>query len=420
MIEMFKILIVDDVMEKTTSLMESINKCNFSNVVIDYELEYKKACNLLKREYYDLVILDIQLPSVESENGMTVDGGVKILELLSEVDTMKKPMNIIGLTAHDEGYDEVESAFKKRLFQLVKYDRTSIAWKNQICEKIDYLIKAKENEIEEYQKYNDISVDCAIITAVPTEFDAVKKCNPNWEKIVIKDDPTSYYRGIIENGEKILTVVLAQQDQMGMVAASTLTTKLISQFNPKIVAMLGIAAGCEGEVELGDILVATESWDYGSGKIVEDKDKGGYVLKIDPHQVRVESVLKNYFQGNFEELLYSIRKNWNDGYGDKKSSDIMLRLGPVVSGAAVIQDSNLVKEYILPQSRKVIGLDMETYAVYYAASSVKINTPRFISLKAVCDFANKEKNDGFQKYGAYVSANFFFKVIFDLFVLTGR
>ena len=26
-----------------------------------------------------------------------------------------------------------------------------------------------------------------------------------------------------------------------------------------------------------------------------------HVLKIDPHQVRVESVLKNYFQGNFEE-----------------------------------------------------------------------------------------------------------------------
>lgn len=54
---MFKILIVDDVMEKTTSLMDSIKKCNFSNVVIEYELEYKKACNLLKREYYDSIKL---------------------------------------------------------------------------------------------------------------------------------------------------------------------------------------------------------------------------------------------------------------------------------------------------------------------------------------------------------------------------
>ena len=275
---MFKILIVDDVMEKTTDLMECINNYDFPEVVIDYELEFKKACNLLKQKYYDLLILDIQLPSIESKNGMTLDGGVKILELLSNVDDMKKPMNIIGLTAYDEKYDEIEKEFNKRLFHLIKYDRASMEWKTQICEKIDYLIKSRENEIEADIKSNINSVDCAVITAVPTEFEAVKKCNLNWEKLVVPDDPTIYYLGKIEVKDNSLSVVLAQQDQMGMVAASTLTAKLISHFNPKMVAMLGIAGGCEGEVELGDILVATESWDYGSGKIVEDKEKGGFVL----------------------------------------------------------------------------------------------------------------------------------------------
>lgn len=411
---MFKILIIDDVMQKTTDLIESINKCNFSDVIIEYELEYKKACNLLRQEYYDLVVLDIQLPSIESKNGMTLDGGVKILELLSEVDTMKKPMNIIGLTAYDERYDEVAKAFNKRLFHLIKYDSSSIEWKNQICEKIDYLIKAKENEMLEHIKQNMISIDCAIITAVPIEFDAVRKCDLGWEKISIDNDPTSYYCGKIEHGDNVISFVLAQQDQMGMVAASMLTTKLIKNFNPKLITMLGIAGGCEGEVELGDILVAAESWDYGSGKIVEDSTNGGYILKFDPHQIRIKAALKDFFQGNFEEILYAIRKRWNEGNGDKKNTDVMLRLGPVVSGAAVIQDSNIVNEYILPQNRKVIGLDMETYAVYYAAASVLADTPSFISLKSVSDFANKEKNDGFQKYGAYMSANFFFEIVPDL------
>ena len=55
------------------------------------------------------------------------------------------------------------------------------------------------------------------------------------------------------------------------------------------------------------------------------------------------------------------------------------------------------------QNRSVVGLDMETYGVYAAAQAASIPI-RAISLKAVCDKGDKEKNDKYQAYAARVSA----------------
>lgn len=410
---MFKILIIDDALEKTNDLIDCIGKCDYKDVIIEYELEYKKACKLLKANYYDLVVLDIQLPSIERKGGMTLDGGVRILEILSDVDAMKKPMNIIGLTAYDDNYEKIANKFNEKLFHLIKYDRTNCEWKKRICDKIDYLIKSKKEAIIDNEKQKNSKVDCAIITAVDVEFDAVKKIDLQWEKINIDAEPTTFYFGKKNMNEKEYTFLLVKQDQMGMVAAASITTKIIDLFRPKFIAMLGIAAGFEGETNLGDILVATESWDYGSGKIVEESGK--YVLSFEPHQIRLKPAIRDYLSGDFSDILLKIRTTWNNNNGKTIKNDIELIQGPLVSGAAVVQDSNLVKEYILPQNRKVKGLDMETYAVYYAADSTQIESPLFLSMKAVSDFANKEKNDGYQKYGAYVCANFFFTIFDDLF-----
>jgi len=48
---------------------------------------------------------------------------------------------------------------------------------------------------------------------------------------------------------------------------------------------------------------------------------------------------------------------------------------------------------------------MEVYGLYAAAAMT--GTPRCtpIAIKSVCDFANSEKNDSFQAYAAYTSAN---------------
>ena len=89
-------------------------------------------------------------------------------------------------------------------------------------------MKAKENLSETNQLLT--KCDCAILVAVETEFNAVMNCGLSWEVVDKKDDSTLYYRTKTKNGKEL---ILARQHQMGMVAATALTTRIIDNFVPR-------------------------------------------------------------------------------------------------------------------------------------------------------------------------------------------
>lgn len=413
---MFKILIVDDSIEKINDIREELKSLEDSqNITIDYEMEIKKACKALESTQFDLLILDIQLPSLENKEGISKDGGIGLLKIIDEVDRIKKPSFIIGLTAFDDNYDNNFNEFQKFLWILIKYDRQEELWRKQIAQKVNYLLKAKEQLINQYNAERlECQFDCAIITAVETEMQSVLNCGLKWMPLKFEWDPTIYYQSVFKNDDMDIKLILAQQHQMGMVAASVLSSKLITNFNPKLICMLGIAAGRQGEVELGDIIIASESWDYGSGKIKAEENGEGYILEPEPHQITIEPSLKEYLMGNFEDILYDIRKKWNNSNGNRQDRDIKIHIGPMASGAAVIQNENIVTQFILPQNRKVLGIDMETYAVYFSACNAKKQKPAFLSIKAVCDYANQYKNNSYQSYSVFASTNFFMNVVNEI------
>lgn len=413
---MFNILIVDDNMQKIQDIIDELELLeNSKEITIDYELEVKKAYNVLEQKHFDLLILDVQLPSLDNRYGISKDGGIGLLNIINEVDRVKKPNFIIGLTAFDENYQENFREFQNYLCVLVKYDRTEKNWRKQIAQKVGYLIKAKQEVlIQDRLEHLECQFDCAIITAVKTEMQSVLNCGLTWLPLILDGDSTIYYQAVYNKDEQEIKLILAQQHQMGMVAASILSGKMISKFNPKLICMLGIAAGRKGEVDLGDIIAISECWDYGSGKIKSDINGDGYILEPEPHHIPIEASIKEYLMGNFESILYEIRKEWNASNGNRQGKDIKLHVGALASGAAVIQDENIVTNFILPQNRKVLGVDMETYAVYYSACNVQKKKPAYISIKTVCDFANQYKNDSYQNYSAFVSTKFFMYVLSEL------
>lgn len=94
-----------------------------------------------------------------------------------------------------------------------------------------------------------------------------------------------------------LKVVATTSTSMGLTAAAIATTQLVIQFRPKIVVMIGIAAGTRsGNKQFGDVLVADPSVDYNSGKVV---DAGGIRAFLpDPYPIglnpRLRSILHKY------------------------------------------------------------------------------------------------------------------------------
>jgi nucleoside phosphorylase len=75
----------------------------------------------------------------------------------------------------------------------------------------------------------------------------------------------------------------------------------------------------------------------------------------------------------------------------------------VASGAAVLADRETLLA-IKQQHRKLLSVEMESYGVYAAAYESRIPQPLPISLKAICDFADENKDDSHQEYAAYTSA----------------
>ena len=74
---------------------------------------------------------------------------------------------------------------------------------------------------------------------------------------------------------------------------------------------------------------------------------------------------------------------------------MQLLIGPVVSGASVVTDPEIVKDVLENQHREVLAIEMEIYGMYYAASWAINPRPRFIALKAISDFADSKKGDQF-------------------------
>lgn len=407
-----KILLVDDDIEKCNEITNLLY--DIDGFIVDTVHNIFSAKENLIRNYYDVLILDLNLPYDESDMCYK-DAGYLLYKELQNINSMKRPGTIIFITSYEELHEKYYDEVSKGLFSIVKYNTFEMQWKEKIRNKLEYIVKSSEDSID--LTANGYDYNLAIITAVKIEFDQVKRLLKEQKQITIKGDPTFYTSGYFIEGDKKISVIIAMQHQMGIAASSVLTTKLINNFKPKYIAMVGIAAGKKGEGNYGDIIVPTEVWDYGSGKVVENDEVEGensnFLFKPDPKYLVLEVEIKELLNKDYTEVLNRIKSDWP---GDSPSTALEIIKGPMACGSVVVQNEDIIKKYIDPYNRKLKGLDMESYGVFYAAENSYRPKPKVIVCKSICDFADKEKNDKYQSYAAYTSAKFlYYLAIIELF-----
>lgn len=249
--------------------------------------------------------------------------------------------------------------------------------------------------MEENTQY-DYSV--AIIVVTDTEFNATKYMYDDWKEFTVEGDSQVYYQTQFSRDGKSYKVVCGKQDEMGMTAAAVLSMKLIQNFKPRYLIMLGIAAGVAQEdfeiQQYGDVVAPDVIWNYSAGKFVspEKSDIRFGTVGFVPRPTVVEMP---------EEIV---------SYLNAAKADIRNQchvfVGPLASGSAVVANSEIVASQIHTQFQKTAGLDMEAYAVAYAAKNALDPKPMPIVLKSVCDFADSRKSDQYQKFAAYTSCEF--------------
>lgn len=404
---MINILIVEDNSAKSKRICELLSTVpEITGEYIFTAQDQISAKRLLLETKFTIVILDVQIP-VRFEQDPELNGGVNFLENMYASSRLIIPDYIIGLTAFEDSFQSANKAFDERLWALVKYDEGSDEWSQKIYNYILRILDTKKSENSNLSRnYNfDLGIICALSDV---ELESVMRLSSDW-KVVYGNDGHSFYVTVFQNDKKKLRVVAAAAPQMGMVATATLTTSMIQQFSPQFIAMTGIAAGITGEVELGDILVADPSWDYGNGKVIDED--GVYRFLPDIQQIRLDRDLRVIFEQIRTEgdVLERIKRSWP---GEKPHTTLSLKIGPVASGAAVLANST-VSDLIKLQGRNLIGIEMEVFGFLYAAENSIKPRPKAFAIKSVCDFASKEKNDNFQRYAAHTSSSLLYEFVMN-------
>jgi nucleoside phosphorylase len=403
---MFKILLVEDTAEKVKNItkvlqkIEGIDLINFENVI-----DAVSAKKKLKETCYNLLILDIAIPPSKDKD-IELDGGLKLLEEITRRSKYNVPTHIIGLTGEDEVFEKAKESFDKLTLNVIKYSESNIEWETNLLSGVKQFIDANNSAQNSAEEYN---YDIAIICALQEELDANLDNDWDWKSFEKKNDDTNYMEATFNNssGDEI-RVIAAKAKRMGMSATSALASKMIHQFRPKHIVMTGIMAGVTDKVNLGDIVIPSPVWDWGSGKWVPEPENNTQeehsLFLIDPFQFTVDgSILKpiEKFQ-NDDQFLFDLRKNYG-GTGPKVDTNI--HIGACASGASVLSDKKTFQK-ITKQHRKLLGIEMEAYGLFSAVESASRPKPLPVCIKSVVDFGDSKKSDNFHPYGSYVSAQF--------------
>ena len=257
------------------------------------------------------------------------------------------------------------------------------------------------SRIMEYDYY------VALITVTATEEEGLRHIYKDWKPVFLEGDDQKYYEAAFERGGKTHKVITARQNEMGMTAAGVLTMKMISVFRPKYVIMVGIAAGIAYKNAVdqiyGDIVVPDIVWDYSSGKFVSSGRArvsfGGVGFIPRPHFINTD-----------EFMLEAVERTI-----ESPKNEYHVHIGPMACGSTVVANSEVVEKQIHSQYGNTAALDMESYAVMYAIKEAPVPRPKGLIIKSVCDYADEEKSNQYQKFAAFTSAQFT-KLLYEKFL----
>lgn len=395
-----RVVIIDDDEHKQSRISEVIES-SVGNVqcIIDVGRTVTNGVRLLESPC-DLLILDVNLP-LRPDTAPVRDGGIRLLKQINRGGPgLIRPTHIIGVTEYQELAEDGQAEFGQDAWQLLHCDPGANTWEEVVRNKVNH-IAAQTESLRRIPL-----ADVAIVTALKDiEFEAVSRLPGPWNRTTIAGDDTIYYTTDWDVGGRRLRIVTAAAAEMGMAASASLVTKLLVHYRPRFLFMAGIAAGIEGNP--GDILVADESWDYGSGKITADEE-GRLRFRFGAKHIQLDVGLKekvSHFVRDKKNVVHQIQSSWQ---GNPQEKLLQVRIGPFASGAAVVENDRVV-EGIQDQDRKVIGFDMEAYGVFAAARFAPEPRPKCMVVKSLCDFGVPPKTDEWQRYAAYTSAAFVYE-----------
>jgi nucleoside phosphorylase len=382
------VIVVDDDEVKSNALVSEMRTLGVPEDHIVSVTDASAARRVLNARFFDVMLLDVLLPA-HSGAKPAGETSVDFLREILEDGALHAPTHIVAITADAEAVDRHGPAFRQMVAQVLHVQVDSASWRQSL----KVLLSRTEAERLAKSAYD---LDVCIQTALrrPELSSLLSTWDANWSPEEHIARGVLIRRGTLRIGTTQVRVACAHASQMGIAATMHLSSVLLAEFRPRVLAMTGICGGVGAGMGLGDVVVADKSWDWQSGKWNE---KGELLTAMDQKEASPDLVA--WSRGSEDDI-----QRWSESFSGKRPKRTpLLHVAPIVSGSAVVQHSAM-RQIMLEQHRKVAAVDMECYGLYFAANNARVPSPKVLCVKSVSDMADVSKVDDYQEYCSYLSA----------------
>jgi len=248
------------------------------------------------------------------------------------------------------------------------------------------------------------SFDVCIVCALPEEaraFLAVVKphCEDGLEERTSLRYGYSYRSAALKNDkDEPLALHISWLSRYGPEEMVLHLSRVLEECHPRIAIMTGICAGDAQRVQMGD-LVVDRTFTYDNGKFTFDD--GRRVHWHDTMTYQLDANILQFLElfDRWKPLVASLKRPPSSPEQPKRRK-IARHIKPMASGSAVRADHS--SEEVRAPVRGTIAIDMEGAAFGLVMSRHPLI--RWLVVKGVCDYADRNKSDVYHDYAARASA----------------
>lgn len=255
----------------------------------------------------------------------------------------------------------------------------------------------------------DKNIDVGIITIIPEEIESLFEIMNISEQNLIKiNSPFLYYKSKLFSercGREISLVVSFINGDAGNVEASICTTHFFQNWYPKLMCMVGISAGIEGKVKIGDVVMPSKIIDrtkkvYKAGKYTPRIENFNRTRLIEQMMKRYKIASEDFFIECNKYILEDIKRaelvaRGNGISENAFSKELVIVDGSIASEDTLIRDSGFFIPIIENVDEKCRGAEMEAVGFVKACRTEKEDFP-WIIFRGISDMGDVKKSDDFQ------------------------
>ncbi len=372
-------------------------------MIVKIESVMKEIVNIVKLDAGELKTNDIR-----GKNNLLLRGQSCLRNFLTSHDKNSKldMFESFELLSDHLAIEHVESfeyqlVALRKLIEDVKNNENEVDSKSKDVATKESLVRHCERKEKQLENI-DVLIVCALsspeLEMVLRQFLAGTCVNHN-SYIGSSREKRTYYSGdLLSKKGAVIKAVALSQSRMGMVDTAALVTGSIITFNPKIIAMTGVCAGrLDANVEKLDLIAASSVLTHDTGKYTENG------FEPEPYVSKASELAIQRIEAVGATLIKSIITEMDKTPCPIKIVTPKIHTGIMACGSSVINRGGMLND-IAKTNRKVVGLDMESYAMLRAAELIDNDIIRIV-VKGVMDHS-QGKADDVKESAASWSASF--------------